>query len=138
MFLAQIWMMALASPMAQTPTTSAEAVVQRQVDAYNAFDIEAFLAAHSETAEVRFDAGGQVLKGRAALRSFYEPGFRRRDTTVRIGHRTILGNTIVDEEHVTVRGKEVCCAVLIFKVTDGKIGSVEVFLSPLLLQAFRS
>ncbi len=138
MQLTQIFLAMLAVSAPQTPSLSAEAVVQRQVDAYNAFDIEAFLDAHAETAEVRFDAGGHVIKGRAALRAFYEPGFRRRDTTVRIGHRTVLGNTVVDEEYVKIRGNEVCCAVLIFKVTDGKIGSVDVFLSPQLLQAFRS
>jgi hypothetical protein len=127
----------LATPAFAQEPVPAEAVVQRQVEAYNSFDIDAFLATYAEDAEIRFDAPGQALRGREALRAFYAPGFSRRDTTVRIGHRSVLGDTIVDEEHVTIRGRETCCAVIVYKVANGRIASALLFASPQLLQAFR-
>lgn len=79
----------------------AEALVQAQVDAYNAQDIEAFLACwHADCQFVSW--GGEVqLQGHAAFRDAYTRLWSRSPRLqARILRRIVMGRHVIDLEHM--------------------------------------
>ena len=105
--------------------TAAEAVVQRQLEAYNRHDIEAFTATYAEDVEIISHPGKVEMKGKAALRSVYAPLFAQMKPTARVPHRTVMGDRIADVEAITLAGAEYCCALAIYEVKDGLIRRVD-------------
>ena len=80
----------------------AEALAQRQLDAYNAHDVEGFAACYAEGVEIRRLPGGDlVTEGREALRTRYGDLFRslpgRRAALL---GRIACGDFVVDLEEV--------------------------------------
>lgn len=104
-----------------------EAIVQTQLDAYNAHNIDAFLATYTDEAELfGFPAVAQT-KGKEAMRQRYTQRFS--DTILRavIVKRIVMGNTVVDHERVQrtfPEGPGVSEAIAIYEVRDGKIAKV--------------
>lgn len=97
-----------------------EAVVRRQVDAFNAHALDAFLATYSPTARVTGVAASPLI-GQAALRSFYAE--RLSDASVHCTLEAVVvleGRWVVALEKVSSTGgyAEVCA---IFDVVDGHI-----------------
>jgi mannose-6-phosphate isomerase-like protein (cupin superfamily) len=76
-------------------------VVERQLGAYNAKDLDAFLACYSEDCTVE-DATGQVLmQGRAAMAERYGQLFAQTDKNqATVTRRMVIGPYVIDEEHV--------------------------------------
>jgi putative hydrolase of HD superfamily len=99
-------------------------VVQRQLDAYNAKDIEALLATYAPDAEHFALHGEQLASGRAELRARFLARFAERDLHAELLARIVMGHIVVDYELVTRnfeegRGRvELLC---IYEVTDGRI-----------------
>jgi uncharacterized protein (TIGR02246 family) len=90
------------------PRTAAD-VVQAQVNAYNAQDLEGFLSCYAEDAAVVKAGGGEVLlAGKAALRERYGGIFRRFPANrAHIAERRTEGDRVVlDREVVTGRAPE--------------------------------
>lgn len=83
-------------------STAAAAVVQRQLDAYNARDLAAFTACYAEDVRVyRPPASEPVLGGRAALSAHYAASrFNRPALHAELLNRMVLGRTVVDHERV--------------------------------------
>jgi len=80
--------------------SSAE-LIQAQVDAYNARDLEAFLAAYAESVVLLKDGREQTLD-KAVLRERYGKLFRENpDLKCEIRSREVAGDAVIDEEHVT-------------------------------------
>lgn len=77
-------------------------VVQQQVNAYNARDIDAFTATFAPDVEV-FDASGtRIAAGRDELRKMYAGFFENNPRLhCRIIERTVEGNIVTDKEQVT-------------------------------------
>jgi hypothetical protein len=80
---------------------SAELVVQRQLDAYNARDVEALLATYASDAQ-QFEHPGKLLasgheeiRGRMAIR-FLDPNLH-----ATLIQRTVIGDVVIDHEIVT-------------------------------------
>lgn len=100
---------------------------QRQLDAYNARDVEAFLAAYSEDCVVRsFPSGAVLMEGRDAMRERYATLFADHpDLCCELVHRVEHECFVVDHEHVTgLREDEVVHAVAMYEVRDGLIVNV--------------
>jgi len=77
------------------------AVVQRQLNAYNAHHLEAFLATYSATAVLTVP-GEAPLEGRDAMRRVYGGFFAHNPGLhCQIVQRTPSGNTVTDHERVT-------------------------------------
>lgn len=77
------------------------AVVQAQLDAYNAKDIDALLAAYAPDAQ-QFTLHGPLLaSGHAQMRERYLSRFQEPDLHARLVSRTVIGNVVVDTEIVT-------------------------------------
>jgi imidazolonepropionase-like amidohydrolase len=103
---------------------SPESVVQDQVDAYNARDVERFVALFSPDAEVLRHPSGEVLaRGRDAIRATYSDLFEQSpDLHCRILRRTVQGRFVIDQELVTGhRRRPAVRAVAIYEIESGLI-----------------
>ncbi len=106
---------------------SPEAVVQLQLDAYNAHDIEAFLATYSDDAALYDFPARPRLQGKDAMRTRYTARFADKLLHATIPQRIVMGNTVIDREHVRLtlpEGPGALDAVAIYEVSGGKIAKV--------------
>lgn len=80
---------------------SPESVVQRQLRAYNAHDLEAWLQTFHPDAE-QFELHGPLLaRGRDAIRERMRVRFTEPDLHADLLSRTSMGGIVVDHERVT-------------------------------------
>ena len=103
---------------------SPEAVVQTQVEAYNARNIDAFLSTYSDNAELFEFPDKLMAKGSAEMRQRYAPRFAEEGLHAEIVKRIVLGNTVVDHERVRrmfPEGPGTLEAIAIYQVENGKI-----------------
>ena len=101
-----------------------EAVVRAQVEAYNARNIDAFLATYADGAELFEFPDKLIAKGTAQLRDRYGARFKEEGLHAEIVKRIALGNTVVDHERVHrmfPEGSGVLEAIAIYQVENGKI-----------------
>ncbi|OJJ20011.1 hypothetical protein BKI52_16180 [marine bacterium AO1-C] len=103
-----------------------EQVVQRQVNAYNARDIEGFLATYSKDVEIYNYPNKLSMKGRERMRKVYGPMFKRaKHLHCKIVNRIRLGNKVVDRESVIFNPKQKPGRVIaVYTVKDGLISKV--------------
>lgn len=103
---------------------SPESVVQRQLDAYNAKDVEAWLATYAPDAQQFELHGAPLATGHAAMRERMVPRFAEPDLHARLLSRTVMGHIVVDHERVTrnfpegTGSLEMLC---VYEVVDGRI-----------------
>jgi len=103
---------------------TAEAVVQRQLDAYNARDLPAWLATYAEDAR-QFELGGALIaQGRGQIGARMSARFREPHLHARLIRRVVIGQVVIDHEHVTrtlPSGPDVIELVCIYVVERGAI-----------------
>ncbi len=100
--------------------------VARQVDAYNAHDLEAFLACYADDVVVTSGNGDALLEGLDAVRAQYDEWFSRlSDLHAEVHHRIERGAWVVDDEHATAAGLDVE-ALVAYHVRDERIDRVVV------------
>jgi putative hydrolase of HD superfamily len=104
--------------------TSPLSVVQAQLDAYNAKDIDALLHTYAPDAE-QFALHGELLaRGHDEMRPRYLARFAEPDLHARLLSRIVMGNTVTDLELITrnfpegVGTVEMLC---IYEVSEGRI-----------------
>ncbi len=103
---------------------SPRTIVQKQLDAYNARDIDAFVATFSETVELYNHPNTLIGKGSDQLKERYQRFFEATpDLNCEIKNRIVLGNKVIDEEYITANGSNFS-AVAIYEVKNGKIAKV--------------
>ncbi len=78
-----------------------EDIVQTQLEAYNAKNIEALLATYAPDAEHFVLHGALLAKGQEQLRTRFLQRFAEPDLHAKLLSRTVLGNFVVDREVVT-------------------------------------
>jgi imidazolonepropionase-like amidohydrolase len=101
-----------------------ESIVQQQLNAYNAGNIDAFLATFSDNAEIYDLQGKTTSKGKAEIRRAYEGFFKTTpDLHCEIIKRIVSGNVVIDRESVTGMGAIKTTALAIYEVENGKIAS---------------
>ncbi|MFY0592309.1 amidohydrolase family protein [Roseivirga sp.] len=99
-------------------------IVQRQVNAYNARDIDAFVNTYSEDVEIYDENGRLSLKGRDQMRVSYTGLFEGvPDLYCEIANRIVINNKVIDKEIVRANGS-IIKAVAIYEVENGKITKV--------------
>lgn len=100
------------------------AVVQRQLEAYNARDVDAILATYAPDAQ-QFEFPDTLLAtGTAQLRERFAARFQEPNLHAHLLHRTVLGNKVIDHEEVTrtfPEGPGKIELLAIYEVQDGKI-----------------
>lgn len=108
---------------AQTPaaTTDAETVVQAQLDAYNARDIEAFMETYADSVELYEFPNTLISKGKEGMRKNYKNFFDNTPNLYcELKKRMVLGNKVIDQEHVRM-GQRYLDAIAVYEVKNGKI-----------------
>ena len=103
-----------------TAETAASRVVGREHAAFEAHDLEAFLAMYSPTALLQF-ADGPVMRGRRSLREHYSPQFEAGDCKRDLVQRMLVGDWVV-EQTLTDQTP----TVTLYQVQDGLITEVRV------------
>ncbi len=103
---------------------SPEMVVQRQLDAYNARDVQGILATYAADAQ-QFEFPDKLLAtGTDQLRERFAARFQEPNLHARLLHRTVVGTRVIDHEEVTrtfPEGPGTIQLVAIYEVRDGTI-----------------
>jgi hypothetical protein len=100
------------------------AVVQAQLDAYNAKDIDALLGAYAPDAEQYQLHGGLLARGSEEMRARFLARFAEPDLSARLISRVNMENIVVDHEVVTrnfPEGVGTVEMVCVYEVADGRI-----------------
>lgn len=117
--------------MSNPDTPSPEAViVQRQLDAYNARDMQAWLATYAADAKQYAYPGVLLASGHAEIRARMVDRFKEPNLHARLLGRTVLmtatGATVIDHETITrtfEAGPGTVDILAIYEVADGLIRS---------------
>jgi len=107
-----------------SPAHTPEATVQRQLDAFNARDIDALLAVYAEDAQMFEHPATLVAQGSAALRERFMLRFQEPNLHATLLKRIVSGNTVIDHESVErtfQEGPGRIDLVMIYEVNDGRI-----------------
>ncbi|OON64180.1 steroid delta-isomerase [Massilia sp. KIM] len=100
------------------------AVVQAQLDAYNAKDIDALMRTYAPDARQFAIHGALLAEGHAQIRPRYQERFLEPDLHARLLSRSVMGNFVTDLEVVTrnfPEGKGSLEMLCIYEVEDGRI-----------------
>ena len=106
-----------------------EGPVQRQLDAYNAKNLERFLAEYTEDVQVfRPPAKEPVLSGKQAFGEHYAKNrFTLPNLHGRLVSRIVSGNVVVDHEDITGLSEANLSAVVVYEVVGEHIRNVWFF-----------
>lgn len=113
-----------------TLSLSPEQVVQRQLDSYNARDIEAFMSVIHPNVILVNHADDQVLaKGYDQVKSTYTDLFNSSPNLhSNLKDRMVMGNKVIDHESITGRqgNPEAIELIVIYEVEEEKIKKITV------------
>lgn len=104
---------------------SPAALVQQQLDAYNAKNVDAWLATYAADAEQYELHGGLLARGHAELRARIVSRFAEPDLHAELLSRLVMGPIVIDHERVTrnfPEGRGQIEMLCIYEVRDGVIG----------------
>jgi hypothetical protein len=113
--------------------TSPEVVFQRQLDSYNAKDLDAWLSTYAEDAK-QFELGGDLLaQGHEAIRARTAQRFEEPNLHAVLLKRVVMGNVVIDHEDVVRTfpdGPGRVELVCVYVVEHGKIQSATFSIGP--------
>jgi hypothetical protein len=103
--------------------SSAETVVQRQLEAYNARDLARFLAEYSDDIRVyRPPATEPAIIGKDAFGKFYlTQRFNHVRLHAELVNRMVLGNKVIDHERISGVNAQVIEVAVVYEVSNGLI-----------------
>ncbi len=101
-----------------------ELLAQEQLNAYNAHDLEAFLAPYAEDVEIYNFPGTLQLKGKDAMRKQYQFITQVPKLHCRLVNRIVQGNMVIDQEEVAGFGNKLIHGLAIYIIENGKIAKV--------------
>jgi hypothetical protein len=99
-------------------------IVERQLAAYNARDLQGWLDTYCDRAEQVLADGTVLALGRSQLEERMRQRFADPRLHAVLVHRTVVGTTVIDHERVTrtgPNGLEVVEMVCMYSVSDGLI-----------------
>jgi hypothetical protein len=105
-------------------TQDPAAVVQRQLDAYNAKDVDTLLAIYADAAELYEHPSTLLARGSAALRERFAVRFKEPNLHAALLNRIVTGDTVIDQEKVTrtfPEGPGTLDLTMIYEVKAGRI-----------------
>ncbi len=110
---------------------SAVDVVQRQLDAYNAQNLDAFCACFADDCILSELNGAATQQGAAAIRQRYQTLFESYpENHAALVTRVVVGNVVIDHEDITRSPSERINAAAIYTVRDGLIARVDFVRAP--------
>ena len=101
-------------------------LVQQQLNAYNAHDLEAFLAPYADDVEIYSTSGKLMMKGKEQMRKEYQFITRMPHLYCRLVNRIAIGNTVIDHEEIWNKPEPVNLryGVAVYVIEKGKITRV--------------
>jgi len=105
----------------------AEELAEQQLVAYNARDIDAFLAVFADDVELFAFPNTLLEKGKEAMRKRYTVRFSDTILHCVIVQRIVMANTVIDHERIRVtlpEGPGVMQAIAMYEIHEGKIAKV--------------
>lgn len=105
-------------------SSTPEEIAQRQLVAYNAHDLEGFLAVYSKDVKLYNFPNELILEGIDQMRDRYATRFESANLYAEIVNRSVMGDYIIDQERVTGIGSSEVDATVIFHVSEGLIDKV--------------
>jgi uncharacterized protein (TIGR02246 family) len=107
--------------------SAATSLIQRQLDAYNAQDLDAMIQCYAPDCVIAGLNGAITETGREALRARYAKAFAAfPENKATLVNRIAVGNTVIDHEDVSRGpGKEQFQIIAIYTVKDGTIVRVD-------------
>ena len=103
-------------------------IVEEQLQAYNARDLERFAATYAESIHIyRLPALEPAIVGQEKLREVYRARFSSPNLHATIVNRMVLGNKVIDHERVVGIKETPIEAVAVYEVADGLIRTVWFF-----------
>lgn len=115
----------LQTGMAQFTSDTAVAVVQKQLDAYNAKDLSLFLSVfHTDAALYNLGNETPIARGEEELKTIYGRLFEQSPNLhSNVVSRQVIGNKVLDYEVITGRNNqpEPLFLIAIYEVENGKI-----------------
>ncbi len=107
-------------------------LVDAQLDAYLARDLERFVACYAPDVVITNGAGEVLAEGHDALNQMYGGLFENSpELTARIANRIAVGNFVADHEEIegfNMPGMPTSIqAIAVYQVTDGKISRVALY-----------
>ena len=117
---------------------SPEAVVQRQLDAYNAHDLDALVAAYAGEARLFEHPATLLASGSAQLRERFASRLQEPNLHAHLSKRIVMGRFVVDHERVArtfPEGTGTIELIATYEVVDGKIVNAWFLTGPKTLDA---
>lgn len=104
-------------------------LAEAQFEAYNARDLEAFIACYSDSVQVfRPPAPQPTLVGKAAFAEFYATQrFNRPALRAELINRMTFGNTVIDHERIHGIGDQPLEMAVVYLVQHGLIQTVHAY-----------
>lgn len=115
-----------------------ESLVQRQLDAYNAHDLDALLATYSEDAQIFEHPATLLASGSAQLRERFALRLQEPNLHAELLNRIVMGPFVSDHERVTrtfPEGTGTVELIATYEVCDGKIARAWFISGPRALDA---
>ena len=106
------------------PSNDPEPVVQRQLEAFNARNIDALLATYAGDAQMFEHPSKLLASGLGAFRERYAARFQKPNLHATLLNRTVMGNIVVDHEEVSrtfPEGAGKIELLMIYEVQNGRI-----------------
>ena len=95
----------------------------RQLDAYNAWDLEAFVACYHPQVQV-FSDGVMTIEGHVAFRQAYRAKFEGGDFGATVPRRVEAGERCIEEEHYWTKTGARGSILVEYTLREGAIGAV--------------
>jgi hypothetical protein len=111
------------SPQAEFKATP-EQLADQQLAAYNARDLEAFLAPYADDVEIYTFGGKLDIKGKEAMRKAYQFFNNTPRLYCRLLNRIVQGNKVIDHEEVWGFGPKPFYGIAVYEIVGGKIAKV--------------
>ncbi len=101
-------------------------IVDKQLEFYNAGDMTGFLSTYTKDVELlNLEDNSIIAKGHDAMRVKYTERFDVQKVNATIQNRMVIGNKVIDYEHVTGIVKDgFVKAVAVYQISDGLISKV--------------
>lgn len=124
------------NPIVNSTTSDPAVIVQRQLDAFNARDLDAFVATYADDGALFEHPDKLLARGSAALRERFAVRFSEPNLHATLLHRIVANDIVVDHERIArtfPEGPGTIEATMVYEVKAGRISRSWMIVGPKVL-----